>query len=284
MVRYAGNDSLKLSQSIIPAGPIISAPTMMSAGAVAVGGTAEKTGMKKTDTANQHAITMAVSPVRPPSAMPAQDSLAMITGEVPRTEPAIVAKAEARKAYVEPGSLCVMGSTRPACRPAPNCTPAVSKSATKRKASVIGTVSCQRARYSVKLKWQKVPSSVGAAKTDSGSGCSPKTHEMHDEVTTPISMAPCTRCTVSTAMSKVVATPSRTYGLATLPNATSVSSLGTTRPVMRKPMKAWKSPMPTVMACFRLCGMMCWMNSEAPQTVSNAKSTPWTRQHVRATS
>jgi hypothetical protein len=72
--------------------------------------------------------------------MPAQLSLAMITGEVPSIEPAIVAMDEPRNAKVEPGSLCEMGSTRPACSPAPNWTPAVSKRATKRKASVIGTV------------------------------------------------------------------------------------------------------------------------------------------------
>lgn len=185
---------------------------------------------------------------------------------------------------LEPGSLCVMGSTRPACSPAPNCTPAVSKSATNKKASVIGMVSRQRSAYSPKLKCSHVPSSVGASTMLVGSGWRPQTHETHDESTTPISIAPCTWCTVRIAMSSVVATPSATYGVITLPSATSVSSLGTTRPVMRKPMKAWNSPIPTVIACFRLCGMMRWMYSDAPHSVNSENSTPSIRHAVSATS
>ena len=47
---------------------------MTSAGAVAKPGTARKSGEKKSATRKKIAVVTAVSPVRPPSTMPAEDS------------------------------------------------------------------------------------------------------------------------------------------------------------------------------------------------------------------
>ena len=49
-------------------------PTMTSTPAVAADGTAEITGDRKIDSAKQMDTTTEVRPVRPPAAMPAEDS------------------------------------------------------------------------------------------------------------------------------------------------------------------------------------------------------------------
>ena len=49
--------------------------------------------------------TTAVKPVRPPAATPEEDSTNVVTVEVPRTAPAVVATASAINAGLIPGSL-----------------------------------------------------------------------------------------------------------------------------------------------------------------------------------
>ena len=73
-------------------------PTMISAGAVANEGTVRKIGEKNRESAKNAPVVSAVSPVRPPSAMPEVDSTNVVIVDVPRPAPTVVATASARRA------------------------------------------------------------------------------------------------------------------------------------------------------------------------------------------
>ena len=62
-------------------------PTTIRAGAVAKDGIARKIGDRNRDSPNSMAATMAVRPVRPPSATPEALSTKVVTVEVPQTAP-----------------------------------------------------------------------------------------------------------------------------------------------------------------------------------------------------
>ena len=66
---------------------------MISAGAVANDGIAVKSGANNVEIRNKNPETTAVKPVRPPAATPEEDSTNVVTVEVPRTAPAVVATA-----------------------------------------------------------------------------------------------------------------------------------------------------------------------------------------------
>ena len=85
--------------------PNIKNPTMISAGAVAKDGIAVKIGANNVEIRNKNPETTAVKPVRPPAATPEEDSTNVVTVEVPRTAPAVVATASAINAGLIPGSL-----------------------------------------------------------------------------------------------------------------------------------------------------------------------------------
>jgi hypothetical protein len=62
-------------------------PTRMSVQPVAQGGIEAKIGAKKMEIRKQVPGVMAVRPVRPPSVIPAPDSMKAVTGEQPKSEP-----------------------------------------------------------------------------------------------------------------------------------------------------------------------------------------------------
>ena len=93
------------SQSIFATCCIMKNPTMMRAGAVAKDGIARKIGEKKRERAKRAPATTAVSPVRPPSAIPEEDSTKVVMVEVPRQAPAVVPIASAKSAPLMPGSF-----------------------------------------------------------------------------------------------------------------------------------------------------------------------------------
>lgn len=66
-------------------------PTKISAGAVAKDGMDVNSGEKKVASRNKIPVVIAVRPVRPPTATPAEDSTKVVTVEVPKTAPAEVA-------------------------------------------------------------------------------------------------------------------------------------------------------------------------------------------------
>src|SRR5512145_1716576 len=79
MVRNAGIASVISSHLIDVTAPIISAPTMIKAGAVAIGGIAPATGAKNMARTKRAATVTAVSPVRPPSLTPVALSMYVTT-------------------------------------------------------------------------------------------------------------------------------------------------------------------------------------------------------------
>ena len=86
-VMKAGRASPKYSQLMSLAAFAIMAPTMMSVQPVAHGGMDAKIGAKKMEMKKQRPVVMAVSPILPPSEMPAPDSMKAVTGERPKREP-----------------------------------------------------------------------------------------------------------------------------------------------------------------------------------------------------
>jgi len=74
IVRKAGIASLTSSKSMSFTGVIINNPTRINAGDVAALGTDKNSGERNNDTRKRIATVRLVSPVRPPSETPAEDS------------------------------------------------------------------------------------------------------------------------------------------------------------------------------------------------------------------
>mmetsp|Transcript_44739 Transcript_44739/g.100453 ORF Transcript_44739/g.100453 Transcript_44739/m.100453 type:complete len:206 (+) Transcript_44739:523-1140(+) len=100
----------------------------------------------------------------------------------------------------------------------------------------------------------------------------------------PMSRAPLVLRISSAATSTVAVMVSHSMGCVRSPRPTRVVSLLTTRPMSWKPTKAWKMPMATVMADFRLVGRMDCIQSAAPHATRPAKSTACVKQHASAAS
>jgi hypothetical protein len=80
---------------------------------VAHGGMDAKIGAKNMEMIKQIPHVIAVRPVFPPSAMPAPDSMNVVTGEVPSSAPIEIQNASVQYATVERGKSPVSGSTAP---------------------------------------------------------------------------------------------------------------------------------------------------------------------------
>lgn len=92
---------------------IIMHPTKMSVHPVAHGGIEAKMGAKKMEPMKHSPATAAVSPVRPPSAMPAPLSMNAVTGEQPKSAPMEMKSASVQYAMVERGKSPSFGLTTP---------------------------------------------------------------------------------------------------------------------------------------------------------------------------
>ena len=80
---------------------------------VAQGGIDAKMGAKNREMKKQVPVVIAVRPVRPPSAIPAPDSIKAVTGEVPNKDPMEMQMASVQYARVERGKEPVFESTTP---------------------------------------------------------------------------------------------------------------------------------------------------------------------------
>jgi hypothetical protein len=88
-------------------------PTIMSVQPVAQGGMEANIGAKKIEIKKQTPVVIAVRPVRPPSVIPAPDSINAVEGETPRRDPMDMVIASQQYARVERGKSPVEGSTTP---------------------------------------------------------------------------------------------------------------------------------------------------------------------------
>ena len=120
-------------------------PTTTSTPAVAADGMAEMTGERKADRAKQMATTTEVRPVRPPAAIPAEDSTYVVVLEVPQMAPMEVAIESANRALSileekpEPFSRASSSSAEkmPVRRPVPMNVPMVSKVSDMENAKIV---------------------------------------------------------------------------------------------------------------------------------------------------
>ena len=110
-------------------------PTTISAGAVANEGIATNIGAKSIEAKNSTAVVIAVRPVLPPAATPAEDSTNVVVVEVPNTAPPVVAIASASRAGFIAGSLPSLSSIF-AFVLTPMSVPSVSNRSTNRKENI----------------------------------------------------------------------------------------------------------------------------------------------------
>jgi hypothetical protein len=85
----------------------------MRAHPVAHGGIDAKMGAKKIDPMKHKPVTIAVRPVRPPSAIPAPLSMKAVTGDDPNKEPTDINAASVQYARVDRGKSSSLGPTTP---------------------------------------------------------------------------------------------------------------------------------------------------------------------------
>ncbi|KAK5632393.1 hypothetical protein RRF57_008106 [Xylaria bambusicola] len=116
IVTKAGTASPRYRQLISVAAGIIIEPMRINTLPVAHGGIDAKMGAKNTEMKKQMPVVIAVKPVRPPSAMPAPDSIKAVTGEEPNRDPIEMLRASTMYAAVLPSKSWVSGSTTSARR------------------------------------------------------------------------------------------------------------------------------------------------------------------------
>lgn len=113
IVTKAGSASPQYFQFTFVTCRIMRQPTIISVQPVAHGGIDAKIGAKNIEIRKQTPVVIAVRPVRPPSVMPAPDSMKAVEGETPRREPMEMVIASQQYANVERGKSPVEGSTTP---------------------------------------------------------------------------------------------------------------------------------------------------------------------------
>jgi hypothetical protein len=106
--------------------------TKISVHPVAHGGIDAKIGAKKMEIRKQIPVVTAVSPVFPPSAIPAADSTNAVTGDVPSSEPIVIDIASVQYASVDRGKSPVDSSTTPENRAIEYSVPVQSRISTYR--------------------------------------------------------------------------------------------------------------------------------------------------------
>ena len=127
----------------------------MRAGAVAADGMERKRGAKKRERRKKPAVTIAVTPVLPPSTTPVEDSTKVVTVDVPSIAPTVVPTASAKRASLQLGivpSLLII-SALPAH---PISVPTVSNISTKRNVNITMIKSGIFASTSEKLNFKNV--------------------------------------------------------------------------------------------------------------------------------
>ncbi len=90
----------------------------------------------------------------------------------------------------------------------------------------------------------------------------------------PSRMAPFTRRTINTSVSKIPTQAACTPGSAKLPRLTKVAGLPTTSFALRNPTNAINIPIPPAVACFNPSGIPFTICSRTRVTVSSTNSTP----------
>lgn len=113
IVMNAGRAAVGSLHSISLTPPIISIPTYTRDAAVAQLGTRDAMGARNMAIKNIAAVNTEERPVRPPSAMPAEDSTKVVTVDVPQTAPKQVAAASASMALSILGTLPSLSSRLP---------------------------------------------------------------------------------------------------------------------------------------------------------------------------
>ena len=162
---------------------------MIKAGAVTCVVNKPNRGLNIIDIKKKIATKTAVKPVLPPTAIPALDSTKAPTGEVPKTEPTIIAVESDARALPTRGIL--LSFIKPACWAKPIKVPAVSKKVTKRKVSTTTHICRVLISLTWKIAWPNDGAILGATETILvGKGICPVTTPKIAARIIPIKIAP----------------------------------------------------------------------------------------------
>mmetsp|Transcript_19054 Transcript_19054/g.43257 ORF Transcript_19054/g.43257 Transcript_19054/m.43257 type:complete len:333 (+) Transcript_19054:374-1372(+) len=274
-------------------GSIMNAPVSTRGAAAARSGMAVSKGAMNAESAKRMATTMAVSPVRAPSMMPALLSFAMTKGLVPSNAPTIVPMAVLAMIPLLCGTPPCF--SRPAMLYSPYFTPAMSKSATKSMTEVPTTILPVPRSQPTKSN-EKSTSNRGAAKICLGGLARPEIQLPAAIVQMPMSRTPFVRPLTSRQdnMQKVPrARVTPTVEHWTLANVMSLPSMhcrlamascsATTKPIICRPIIAWKIPMATALAFLRWSvRIVRTIQSLTPSTARSRSRAPLTKQQLNA--
>ena len=226
---------------------IISTPTITKAPLVAALGMSKKIGERKSDTMKKIPTVNAVTPDRPPSAIPLALSTYVVSVELPNIAPQVVPMASLIIASFTCGML-PFGSTIPVLSAKPIRVPIVSKMFIKSRENITNTV--LRFRRPEKSNLQKIGVMSCGAETGShplGKTVTPIGIPIIVVMMIPQNKEPLTFLAMSAPLSKIAIIPRIQVGVKA-PKPTRVASLLTIMFAFFRPIKAMNIPIPADMA------------------------------------
>src|SRR5699024_1126902 len=283
-VKKAGTAISNWLNGILVKFEAISAPTMMSAGAVTSDVEGPIIGEKNTAERNSSAVTILANPVRAPAAPPAVDSTEDVVVDVPRIEPEIVATASESNARFARGSL--LSLMKFAWEATPTRVPAVSKKSTNRKVSTTirnCVLNNGEGSENASNAAPNVGSMLGTALTiPPGIGTRFNTTPARAVTIIPMNIAPGVVLAINITATSNPNAASSTPESCTGPRLTGVASSGAMIPAPCRPTKVMKNPIPALTAIFISIGMEFIMYSRKPETVKTTKIIPENKTPVNA--
>ncbi len=278
--RNAGTPSVGSSKSISFTGLIMKNPTRSNAGAVAALGIDKKRGERNRESKNIIAVTIAVTPVLPPSTTPVLDSTNVVTVDVPSIAPTVVPTASAKRACLQLGIVSV-SFNQPAFVAQPIRVPTVSNISTNKKVNITMRKSAKCAPTSAKLNFINVGARLGGIEANPPNCVTPIGIPMIVVTIIPIRMFPFTLYATRTA---VMTRPirARIAVLLEMFKPTRVDPLSTMIPAFWRPMNATNIPIPTLIAFLRLAGIELTIASRTLNAVRRIKIIPSQKIAVKA--
>ena len=300
IAKNAGMPSVRSAKSIFVILCSIKKPTSTSAGAVAKTGIAENSGEKNNAIVKSTETDNAVSPVFPPTAMPAALSMYVVTVDVPSTAPTTVPAASDKNTCFMRGSFPSL-SISSAFSDRPMIAPIVSNTSTNKNANIITInskiptpkpeLTCLRAENTVnpvtgggsEKKPEGIRECIPASASTTYRPVSWQIMPASHVNIIPHSSAPLT-FKLNSAI--VITTPARvrtTVMLLKSPGVTGASGIfATTTPPLTRPINEINRPIPAPTASFRFFGIASNMASRTLRSESIINSTPSTNTAISA--
>lgn len=281
MVKNAGIASVIRPKFISLIDDIIITPIVTSAPVSADSGIRVNIGARKSANKNNTPVVKAVSPVLPPSAIPAELSTNVVMVEVPSVAPSVVPIASDIRASFDRGILPFLSNIL-ACFAAPISVPSVLNRSINARRSIITIISGLSSALKSNLKnIGSIESGVEIGLKSAGRVVAPVIIETTVQIIIDRKRAPFSfRCT--NTPHKMIPNSEISIGLLKLPCETSVAELPTITSPFCSPIKAIKKPRPAGIAMFSEWGIALIIFSRMLNAVSRINNIPSTKVIVSA--